>query len=309
MKKIKYLLSAIILAASVVSCNLVEWDDIVSLDVTPTLIKKVPKIYPGGNAECSTVGINGLVQTTGRNNYNPSTDQFESGWPSGLIVQVSDDKSVSFQIDGSINLGDGKCYKVGAVIVKGSNASNLYDYTEINGVQTDGVAMDRGLVAPDNSSGEPAQLSNLTFCFVECQEQTPVVIAVKSWYWLSQNSFDNQVWDDYKYTMSNGTSVFTTGAWCDNLGINYFPGTSTFTLSDDAGTVKVEEAFPGGIASLIITVDLNDGLIFDNTSLYVGSLQGLLDGAKSTDGCPIYSSWPYQSNSKTNTHIFTIPLQ
>jgi len=177
MKKIRLILTVVFITALIGACTMVPWDEIVSLNINPTLIKKTPKVYPGGNADCATINIPGLVQTTGRNNYVPSTDSFENGWPSGLLVKVDNGRSVSFQIDGAINLGDGKCYKVGAVIVKGSDASNVYDYTD-----TAGVTMDKGLVPPNNASGSPAGLSNLTFCFIECQEK-PVVVAVKCIYW------------------------------------------------------------------------------------------------------------------------------
>jgi hypothetical protein len=177
MKKIRLILTVVFITALIGACTMVPWDEIVSLNISPTLIKKTPKVYPGGNADCSTINIPGLVQTTGRNNYVPSTDSFENGWPAGLLVKVEYDKSVSFQIDGAINLGDGKCYKVGAVIVKGSDASNVYDYTDI-----DGATMDKGLVPPNNASGSPAGLSNLTFCFVECPEPPQKVIAFKGLY-------------------------------------------------------------------------------------------------------------------------------
>lgn len=176
MKKLKLLFTVIIVAAAIVSCNELPWEDIVSLNVAPTLIKKTPKLYPGGNAECSTIGIDGLTMTTGRLNYNPATDSFDGSWPAGLLVKVFNETSVSFQIDGAIDLGDGKCYKVGAVIVKGGDASNVYDYTDAGG-----VTMDAGLVSPLNSSGSPAGLSNLTFCLIECKDDLPeLVIAFKS---------------------------------------------------------------------------------------------------------------------------------
>lgn len=44
-----------------------------------------------------------------------------------------------------------------AVIVKGSNASHIYNYGS-------GATSDSGLVAPVNASGKPAGLSNITFC-------------------------------------------------------------------------------------------------------------------------------------------------
>ena len=293
--------------AAISSCNLIPWEDLtenMNKDID-TFTKS--KIYKGGNVDCSQVADEypqlNLMQTTGRNDYDPSTDSFAFGWPAGLAVKVMDDGSVSFQIDGAIDLGDGLCYKIGAVIVKGSTASNIYTYPG-------GAIQDIGLVAPDNASGTPAGLSNLTFCFIECEEEEEVLIAVKSWYWMSEESRINKVWSDYNYTMSTspaGFYEFTTGKWCDLLGINYYPGTTSFPLTNDTGTVTVEEGWPEGVHSLIITVDLVDGLVFDFTSIYVGDLQGLKE-TLDADGCPIYSSWPYKNTLNTNTHTFTIPF-
>jgi hypothetical protein len=287
MKKIKLLLSAILIIASFVSCNEVPWDDIVSLKISPTLINKTPRIYPGGNAECSTINIPELVQTTGRNNYIPSTDGFENEWPSGLLVKVDNDKSVSFQIDGSINLGDGRYYKVGAVIVKGSNASNVYDYTDIGG-----ATMDIGLVSPNNSSGDPAGLSNLTFCFVECDPE-PLVIAIKSattnsWIY-SSGSYNYSSCPYYKIGINNITDTFSFAMHNSNL--------------EDIGTVFVNSSVKEGVKSLIVTIDLNDGLLLDRSYVYVGPLSGLII---KVDSCPDWESWLVQDLPDANLHTFTL---
>ncbi len=295
MIKLKNLSAFLFIAAALVSCNMVPWDEIENLGEIPTLINKVPRLYPGGNAECSTTGIQGLAQTTGRNNYDQSLHKFENAWPSGLLVKVYDDKSVTFQINGSVNLGDGKCYKVGAVIVKGSDASNVYDYTDIGG-----ATMDKGLVAPNNSSGGPASLSNLTFCFVEC-EVPQLIIAVKSFYWAG-STYETE---GYAWTGSSGTYIFLpTTDWCQYLGINYYPATSTFPMlrevtRENVGTVTIVS----GINSLIVTVALKEGGMLDKTYLYVGTY----DGIYGTGSCPDYTSWPNQDMSDSPTHTFVIP--
>ena len=112
MKNVKLIFTSMLIAATVFSCSFTEWDDIISLNVAPATIKKAPKLFPGGNVACSQLGLVDLVKTTERNDYNPSTGTFSNGWPEGLLVHVYNDGSVGFQIDGSINLGDGKCYKV-----------------------------------------------------------------------------------------------------------------------------------------------------------------------------------------------------
>ena len=300
MKKFKLPALLLVIFAMTMSCNMINWDDVNDLSVTADLYTKVPRLYPGGNVECSQLNEASISFSTGRNNYSESTNSFESSWPTGLVVNVREGKYVDFAIDGALTI-NGKCYKVAAVIVKGSAASNVYNYTELGG-----VTGDKNLTPPTNSSGGPAGLSNLTFCFIECKDE-PKVIVVKSWYWLSNDSYENSLWDDYKYTMSTGTNVYSTGGWCDLLGINYYPGTSGFSMTNNAGTVTVEEGWPDGVHSLIITVDLNDGYVFDNTSLFVGSMAELEAGPSESNGCPVYPLWPYQKNTKVNTHVFTIP--
>jgi hypothetical protein len=299
MKKLKLIFAVLFLAAAVVSCNMVEWNEINSLGVPPTLINKAPKIYPGGNAECSTINIPGLVKTSGRNNFFSSTDSFENGWPSGLLVKVDEDKSVSFQIEGSINFGDGKCYKVGAVIVKGSDASNVYDYTDIGG-----VTMDRGLVSPNNSSGGPAGLSNLTFCFVECKPIEPVVIALKAFYSPGPN-YVTPI--KYSFLLSTGESIFSILP-CSKLGINYYPNISAFAVKDyyygeTVGTVTIKE----DINSLVVKVTLNEGGLLDKTYLFVGTKEEILNSV--VDGCPDYSNnsiWHFDDNNAQEV-TFIIP--
>ncbi|RPA67351.1 hypothetical protein EF405_15875 [Cyclobacteriaceae bacterium YHN15] len=104
----------------------------------------------GGNVECSELDME-YASSSGRNNYNDG--EFENEWPEGLEVEV---------IDGEVcwifTAPEGYCLASMAVIVKGGPAANVYEYT-------DGTSEDCGLVAPDNASGKPAGLSNLTFCW------------------------------------------------------------------------------------------------------------------------------------------------
>jgi hypothetical protein len=300
MKYYKILLTTIIVALSISACNMVDWNDIVSLEVSPSLIKKTPKLYPGGNAECSTINIPGLAKTTGRNNYVPSTDGFEKGWPAGLLVKVENDKSVSFQIDGAIDLGDGKCYKVGAVIVKGGDGSNVYNYTDMGG-----ATMDKGLVSPNNSSGGPAALSNLTFCFVECKEE-PLLVAVKLFYW----HFDGVYVTNYSWGASAGDYIFSNGL-CRYTGVNYFPATKSFNLlkgetGETIGTATVEEVWPGGIHSLLVSIDLIDGLLIERSFAFAGTVSQLKSDVD-IDGCPVYENWDWKNLIHSNTHTITIP--
>ena len=264
--------------------------------VTPYIIEGE---NPGGNRTCDEVEAAWDLEDDyffcgEKIDYDEDDGSWDGKFPEGLDVTVNaEEKELSFSMEDCITI-DGKSYKVGAVIVKGGRGANVYFYEE-------GTLSDAGLGAP----GGKFQVSNVTFCFVGCEE---IVIAVKSFYWL------DGVDSDLTWALSEGSSVFDKeGTWCDHLGINYYPGTSEFDIKRwggdvDAGNVTIEEAHPEGVHSLIITVDLNDGLVFDHTYLYVGSLSGLTEGLEN-DECPKYVDWPYQSDeSNVNTHEFTIPF-
>jgi hypothetical protein len=312
MKKLIYLFMSIFMIAAVVSCTKEATSDNgldllkkatvitqptvsspVSLGagVTPYLI---PGANNGGNRTCAEVA------TAFNTSFDLCGDKLDYGdygfsgsFPDGLNVTVTNGKYVAFDMADCIMIGD-KYYKVGAVIVKGSDQANVYYYVG-------GILSDSGLAAPVNASGSPSGLSNLTFCFVECDTQMPeVVIAVKSWYW---GSYVDNVGSDFAYAVSVGTNVYTANDWCDVLGINYFPTTSDFDLSGNVGTVHVEVGWPGGVRSLIITIDVNDGMMLSYTYLYVGTLAGL--GSLTT--CPEYWNWPYSDPTTVNTKTFTIP--
>lgn len=92
---------------------------------------------------------------------------FASDFPDGLTVNV-DGIHISFSITGCLEMY-GEFWKVGAVIVKGTNAANVYWYPN-------GATSDQGLAAPGNKH----MVSNLTFCFVPCDYEEPdKVIGVK----------------------------------------------------------------------------------------------------------------------------------
>jgi hypothetical protein len=67
----------------------------------------------------------------------------------------------------SLNWTDGNTgpYEVVQVLVKGGNATRTYDYAA-------SVSGDTGLVAPVNSSGQPAQISHYTVCWATTTPDT-----------------------------------------------------------------------------------------------------------------------------------------
>lgn len=109
----------------------------------------------GGNVTCGEAAdyfgvTDGFEFSSERVNYEGS---FDKPFPVGFDV-VTDGTYVSW----SFTPPAGYCVVNMVVIVKGGNAANVYYYDSP-------VYGDSGLVSPDNASGGPAGLSNLTFCY------------------------------------------------------------------------------------------------------------------------------------------------
>jgi hypothetical protein len=103
---------------------------------------------PGGNVTCEEAGAyfeTSFEFSSERVNYQGGA--FDQPWPTGLSV-TTDGTFVSFT----------STFGIGAVIVKGAAAANVYHYDPQ-------VTSDSNLAAPINASGGPAGLSNLTFCW------------------------------------------------------------------------------------------------------------------------------------------------
>jgi hypothetical protein len=120
----------------------------------------------GGNRTCAEVGMaffgdaDYYELTTGKIDYEGSSaDSFDP-----IQVTVTDGTYVSWQYAMHNGL---------AAIVKGSNDANVYVY---DGTYTE----DSGLASPVNASGQPAGLSNLTFCWVPGDEELTVTKTVET---------------------------------------------------------------------------------------------------------------------------------
>jgi hypothetical protein len=270
----------------------------------------IPGKNPGGNRTCAEVAKAWGLETNpflcgDKIDYNGG---FAGHFPDGLIVTVSDGKFVSFEAADCIQIGEGY-YKVGAVIVKGSDQANVYYY--LNGEGEGGTLGDIGLAAPFNSSGTPAGLSNLTFCFVPCdggEEPEPVYIAVKARYITGPNN-------SYlspgiaSAAASMGTTVFY-GGGCEPIGYNKYPTITSFNMADFwygnlVGYVDIVEPTEG---SLDITVSLDEGGEFYLTWLFVGSLEELIATDTDSDGCPNYESEWIENDTEAGTVTFHVVL-
>lgn len=146
----------------------------------PEIITAMDGKNRGGNRTCCDVGYfygYDFLECGDKVDY----EDFDGGFPDGLVVTVNEStKRLSFYIEGGCLDIDGSSYKVGAVIVKGSNAANVYFYMteDDQGVWSGGVTSDVNLGSP----GGKALVSNLTFCFVPCEgdeEDPEKIIAVK----------------------------------------------------------------------------------------------------------------------------------
>lgn len=326
MKKLHILFGAMFLVASFVSCDKKMTDDdlfpLKSHDVSvkgtdinqesePVSDKGIrPYIIPGesngGNRTCAEVeaafGLPAGYFVCGEK-LDYGDNGFIGEFPDGLYVTV-DGPWVSFEMEDCIMIGD-KYYKVGAVIVKGSASANIYYYK-------DGALNDSGLASPLNASGGPAGLSNLSFCFVECKINEPLVIAVKSK--IAQIIEDKEIWN---YSVSSGGSYpfADSDCWCSMLGVHEFkvgdvydlktlflePGVKVGTISVTSGPDEVGEE------CLIVEVDGFDDIRLLNTYLYIGTLSGLKSSTLG-ENCPDYENWNWKDNERSNTHIFYIPF-
>lgn len=311
MKKITLLLTLLVMITFMFSCSKDSSDDLsVSLKGSkvsaPVSVGGItPKIIDGrnrgGNRTCAEVATAwGLPSNYfldcacsqkldyGDFDFN-GTFEFSGEFPEWLDVEVTEGRYVSFTVNNSIEA----CYKVGAVIVKGSNDANVYFYPG-------GTLGDAGLAAPLNASGMPAGLSNITFCFVDCQ---PIVLALKSRY-----NFDPESTVPESYVVSNtDDKPFVTDNWCKKLGIVVYPGQTAFPVMDWYTNMNIGMAtiVPMG-SNLVVTVTFNEGIypIQQTSYLYAGTLEYLT----AVVDCPPYTSWMKPASVEENVATFIVPF-
>jgi hypothetical protein len=165
----------------------------------------------GGNRTCAEVGYafysdsNYFEFSSARTNYNSGS--FDASFPSGLSVNTNG-TNVSFT----------STFPIGAVIVKGSNDANVYAYNPQ-------VKSDSGLASPVNASGNPAGLSNLTFCWNK-EKKTPryTFKFVKAWKGDSVNL------DNVKVTFKVGNLTWVLG---QDGPVEVVPGTTLQPITEE----------------------------------------------------------------------------
>jgi hypothetical protein len=272
------------------------------MDITPYLI---PGANRGGNRTCAEVGYaftgdeNYFALCGEKIDYN-ADDNFGNKFPTGLNVTV-EGNFISFESNGCLEIG-GNTYMVGAVIVKGSNQANIYFYPN-------GTYSDSGLAAPINRSGKSAALSNLTFCFIEC-EKSELVVALKttltmpdvySWSYAESGGlyFPNQ-------TSGVAYNYYTPGSE------HIFPLNFGFGPYHQIGTITVNDFMENGIHYLEVIIDTeDDAWIFLKSYLYVGSLLGLEQYLVEYPGNSFlrYDLFPFIEDGYSDIRTYKIPFE
>jgi hypothetical protein len=109
---------------------------------------------PGGNVTCAEAVPSADLDSSERLAWQGN--RLRGALPDGLEVVVGSDTVVSWT----------STFPISAVIVKGGSAAHVYRYAPA-------LLADGGLVAPPNSSGDAAALSNLTFCWDPSPDDEP----------------------------------------------------------------------------------------------------------------------------------------
>jgi hypothetical protein len=162
---------------------------------------------PGGNVECSALGY---TYSSARSNYG--SGGFDAAFPTGISVTVTSGTYVAWT----------STFDIGAVIVKGGPAANVYEYSPP-------ATSDSGLASPPNASGGFAGLSNLTFCWNGPIPGGDGELKVKKFYDANTNGVK-----DVGEVLING--------WEVKIGNSYYY--TTVMLSVPPGSYTVMESLP-----------------------------------------------------------------
>jgi len=324
MRKLHYILAGLVLVFALGSCEKndkhdLEVDAMKAAKADKAIVEMgsnepvsnagvVPEVIPGenkgGNRTCEEVwaafGDPEDVYLCGdKVDWDDDAEGFASSFPDGLNVTVTG-IHVGFTIDGCLEI-DGNFYKVGAVIVKGSNAANVYFYEG-------GTTADFGLAAPGNKH----MVSNLTFCFVPCipEEGVDLVVALKA-----SITHSDRIADDVAYSYSEdkfpGSNIvgYVPYELTENGVEQEFPLysellTEADPLTAQIGTFKVKDYFEGSIHYIEVNIDTDDDdWTFGSGGclLYIGSEAGLLSLNNVLD-------FPFFNNSPAESRMFKIAL-
>ena len=212
----------------------------------------------GGNRTCAEVGLafhgdeNYYEFSSSRVNYD---DGFIETFPDGLTV-TTNGTSVSFN----------STFGIGAVIVKGSNSANVYEYSP----QQDS---DSGLASPENSSGHSAGLSNITFCW-----NPEEVVEAAQWcspgYWRQEQHLDS--WEATGFTPSNF------------YVLNFDLSTLSFKLNKNTKNLGLSQANPT-LMNVLQYPQVYGGEAFNNVGDLLSEAHPDINftGERVEDSCPL----------------------
>jgi len=314
MKKLTYLFAAILMIAALGSCQQDDSEIVLKKANTDYGVSSpvsdgeiVPEIIDGsnngGNRTCAEVAEwFGTEFHYCGDRINYSNGQFDTAFPDGLKVTVTDGTYVAFEVMDYIMIAD-RYYKVGAVIVKGSNKANVYWYP-------DGSYGDSGLAAPVNASGKPSGLSNITFCLVEFEPELPEVVMVLKTY-LSPEDAEYRYWAGTRGVGSEDNSL--------HLGyIEYdFKGEQTYSLyngkwGDEIGMITVSDYMELDEHFLEVKLEITEGeWSFYESYLYAGTAEGYEEYLVLKEDGLFYSqfrSFPFVEKENIDVRIFKINI-
>lgn len=312
MKKLTYIFAALLMVFALGSCQQDDNEimlkkansDDYGMSSPISFMGIVPEIIEGanngGNRTCAEVAewFETEFDFCG-DRVNYSEGMFDGAFQEGLNVTVTEGTFVAFEVPDFILIGD-KYYKVGAVIVKGSNQANVYWYPG-------GSLGDSKLAAPANASGKPSGLSNLTFCLVEFEPEFPEVAMVMKTYLLPSDAS----YRDWAGTRGEGSEV-------NSLHLGYFTydfkGVQEFPLyfgswGNEIGKITVSNYLEDGEHFLEMKAEITVGeWSFYESYLYAGPAEGYDEYLVELSGLfyTQYKSFPFVNEEHAAVRIFKI---
>jgi len=269
MKKSRIIFMSLIIMAAVVSCSKSGTESFTQL-ISPSGNVALIAANPGGNVTCEEVAAaTGCTfeSTSGRIDYDGGT-----GGTYGPITWTTDGVYVNWTSTVPVKI---------AIIVKGGNGASVYS----SGCNTDCVTSGTALSAPINpNNGKPYGLSNITFCYTECEEPE-LVLALKTimteGYWASNSDGPDNI--EHVPFVTNVTYVLY--RWAES--------------ANPVGTLVVGNFDADALLEVKITA--TSTLEFLESYLFVG-----LEGDFNDD----FTSYPYQviSNPSATEVIFDLPF-
>lgn len=189
MRKSKLFITSLFIAGALISCSKSPMEKITNL-ISPSGTSTFLTENNGGNVTCEEVALATgcyFENTSGKIDYNGG-----NGGTYGPITWTTDGTYVNWSSTIPVKI---------AIIVKGGNNANVYS----SGCDAECITSGTALSAPLNpNTGRPYGLSNITFCFTECEQTPQLVIALKVW-------------------MTGWTWAVTGGGPDNNYYIGYYP--------------------------------------------------------------------------------------